>query len=64
MSAVPIQTVLSGYGWVSDWRKHLKTPVSQYLGLILDKLLLPIRPDEQTLVSGSYDGKIKIWQLP
>ncbi|MEH2023827.1 tetratricopeptide repeat protein, partial [Nostoc sp.] len=28
-----------GYGWVSTWRKHLQQPVSQNLGLMLDKLL-------------------------
>ncbi|WP_427159633.1 tetratricopeptide repeat protein [Aliinostoc sp. HNIBRCY26] len=27
------------YGWVTNWRQHLKTPVSQELGRILDKLL-------------------------
>lgn len=31
---------VQGYGWVADWRKHLKTLISTELGLILDKLLL------------------------
>ena len=30
---------MQGYGWVSSWRQHLKNPVSQELGGILDKLL-------------------------
>lgn len=28
-----------GYAWVGSWRKHLQQPVSQELGLIIDKLL-------------------------
>ena len=28
-----------GYGWVTSWRQYLKQPISQKLGLILDKLL-------------------------
>jgi len=28
-----------GYGWVSDWRQHLKSPLSQELDLVLSKLL-------------------------
>ncbi|MDJ0735257.1 MAG: peptidylprolyl isomerase [Nostocaceae cyanobacterium] len=28
-----------GYGWVGNWRQHLQQPVSQQLGLIIDKLL-------------------------
>ena len=28
-----------GYGWVASWKQHLQQPVSQELGLMLDKLL-------------------------
>jgi len=28
-----------GYGWIDDWRKHLRQPLSEELGAILDKLL-------------------------
>jgi tetratricopeptide (TPR) repeat protein len=28
-----------GYGWMSDWRQYIPTPVSLQLGYILDKLL-------------------------
>ncbi len=28
-----------GYGWVSDWQRHLKSPISSELAWILDKLL-------------------------
>ncbi len=28
-----------GYGWVTDWRQYLKSPISNELDLILDKLL-------------------------
>jgi tetratricopeptide (TPR) repeat protein len=28
-----------GYGWVGSWRQHLQQPISQQLGIVLDKLL-------------------------
>jgi len=30
---------LRGYGWVQEWRQHLKQPVGSKLGKVLDKLL-------------------------
>ena len=30
---------MQGYGWLSEWRKHLQQPISKELGKVLDKLL-------------------------
>ncbi|UJB73278.1 SUMF1/EgtB/PvdO family nonheme iron enzyme (plasmid) [Acaryochloris sp. 'Moss Beach'] len=30
---------MQGYGWLSEWRKHLQQPISAELGQVLDKLL-------------------------
>lgn len=30
---------MQGYGWLSEWRKHLQQPISEELGKVLDKLL-------------------------
>lgn len=29
----------NGYGWVTDWRRHMPNPITAHLGDILDKLL-------------------------
>ena len=30
---------MQGYGWLSEWHKHLQQPISEELGKVLDKLL-------------------------
>ena len=30
-----------GYGWLGEWREHLRQPICPELGLVLDKLLQP-----------------------
>lgn len=30
---------MQGYGWLSEWRKHVQQPISEELGKVLDKLL-------------------------
>ncbi|MEB3881885.1 protein kinase, partial [Lyngbya sp. CCY1209] len=64
---------LKGYGWVQEWRQHLKKPVSSQFGTVLDKLLalypeqryqsavdvLNAFNEEDTVVEVSYRGYVR-----
>ncbi|WP_019502536.1 tetratricopeptide repeat protein [Pseudanabaena sp. PCC 6802] len=55
----------NGYGWVTDWRKHISNPISVQLGNILDKLLQKdVRDRYQSAIAVLQDLQAKPYVAP